>query len=337
MPASAARRMSTLGGLPPGEGNDGLASSFSTSYAGVLAFIAVATEGSFAKAGDRLGIGRSAVSRNVQRLETQLDARLFHRTTRSTSLTSEGELFLAGCQPGVSHIAQALEDMRELRQGPPRGHLRVSSTVAFGRKVVAPLLQGFNAAYPDISIELLLDDARPDFIADRIDVAFRNGRMEDSQVVAKQLMPMRMLVCASAAYARERGLPRTLEELAHHRCVHLRLPSGRICDWEFKVDGRMQRLLPPARNTFNDDDVALQAVLDGRGLAQLAGYQVGEPLRAGQLVSCLDEYAPDDRGHYVCFFSRRQLPSRIRVFIDHMTPRIRALYAQPLEGLAIAA
>jgi DNA-binding transcriptional LysR family regulator len=206
--------------------------------------------------------------------------------------------------------------------------------VAFGRKVVAPLLQGFNAAYPDISIELLLDDARPDFIADRIDVAFRNGRMEDSQVVAKQLMPMRMLVCASAAYAKERGLPRTLDELAHHRCVHVRLPSGRINDWEFKIDGRMQRLLPPARNTFNDDDVTLQ---DGQGLAQLAGYQVGEPLRAGQLVSCLDEYAPDDRGHYVCFVSRRQLPSRIRVFIDHMTLHIRTLHSQPLEGLPIAA
>jgi DNA-binding transcriptional LysR family regulator len=329
--------MTILAGSPPGEGNDGLAFSFATSYAGVLAFIAVATEGSFAKAGDRLGIGRSAVSRNVQRLETQLDARLFNRTTRSTSLTSEGELFFAGCQPGVTHIAQALEDMRELRQGPPQGHLRVSSSVAFGRKVVAPLLQGFNAAYPDISIELLLDDARPDFIADHIDVAFRNGRMEDSQVVAKQLMPMRMLVCASPAYARERGLPHTLEELARHRSVHLRLPSGRICDWEFKVDGRMQRLLPPARNTFNDDDLALQAVLDGQGLGQLAGYQVGELLRAGQLVSCLEQYAPDDSGHYVCFFSRRQLPSRIRVFIDHMTLQIRGRHAQPLEGLAIAA
>lgn len=329
--------MSTVALLSSCEAKGGLASSFATSYTGVIAFIAVATEGSFAKAGDRLGIGRSAVSRNVQRLETQLGARLFHRTTRSTSLTSEGQLFLAGCEPGVSHIAQALEGMRDLRQGPPRGDLRVSSTVAFGRKVVAPLLQGFCAAYPDISIELLLDDARPDFIADRIDVAFCNGRMEDSQVIAKQLMPMRMLVCASAAYARESGLPRTLEELAHHRCVHLRLPSGRISDWEFKVDGRTQRLLPPARNTFNDDDVALQAVIDGQGLAQLAAYQVGEPLRAGQLVRCLEEYAPDESGHYVCFLSRQQLPSRIRVFIDHMTQQIRSRHAQPLEGLAIAA
>lgn len=323
--------------LSPCEGNDALASSFATSYAGVLAFIAVATGGSFARAGDRLGIGRSAVSRNVQRLEAQLGVRLFHRTTRSTSLTSEGQLFLAGCQPGVAHIAQALEDMRELRQGPPQGHLRVSSTVAFGRRVVAPLLQGFNAVYPDISIELLLDDARHDFVADRIDVAFCNGRMEDSQVVAKQLIPMRLLVCASPAYASARGLPRTLEELEQHRCVQLRLPSGRICEWEFKVDGRVQRLLPPARNTFNDADVVLQAAQDGQGLAQLAGYQVNEALRSGQLVSCLEQFEPDDRGHHVCFSSRRQLPSRIRVFIDHMTLQIRSHHAPPVEPLSLAA
>ena len=329
--------MTTIALLPQGDGNDGLASSFATSYSGVLAFIAVATEGSFARAGDRLGIGRSAVSRNVQRLETQLGIRLFHRTTRNTSLTSEGQLFLAGCQPGVAHIAQALEDMRELRQGPPQGHLRVSSTVAFGRRVVAPLLQGFNALHPDISIELLLDDARHDFVADRIDVAFCNGRMEDSQVVAKQLMPMRMLVCASASYAKARGLPRTLDELSDHRCVHLRLPSGRISDWEFKVDGRAERLLPPARNTFNDDDVVLQAVLEGQGLAQLADYQVNDYLRSGQLVSCLEQYEPDDRGHHVCFSSRRQLPSRIRVFIDHMTVQIRSRHTESLGQLAIAA
>jgi len=329
--------MSTVALLPQAEANDGLASSFATSYAGVLAFIAVATEGSFARAGDRLGIGRSAVSRNVQRLEIQLGIRLFHRTTRNTSLTSEGQLFLAGCQPGVAHIAQALEDMRELRQGPPQGHLRVSSTVAFGRRVVAPLLPGFNALYPDISIELLLDDARHDFVADRVDVAFCNGRMEDSQVVAKQLMPMRLLVCASAAYARAHGLPRTLEDLASHRCIHLRLRSGRIGDWEFKVDGRTDRRLPPARNTFNDADVLLQAVVDGQGLAQLADYQVAEQLRTGELVSCLEQFEPDDRGHHVCFSSRRQLPSRIRVFVDYMTTQIRSRHASSLEQLAIAA
>jgi LysR family transcriptional regulator for bpeEF and oprC len=317
---------------------DTLASSFSTSYAGVLAFIAVANEGSFAKAGDRLGIGRSAVSRSVQRLEAQLDARLFHRTTRNTSLTSEGEMFLARCQPGVLHIAQALEDVRELRQGPPRGRLRVSSVVAFGRKVVAPLLTGFHAAFPEVELEFMLDDATPDFISDRIDVSFRSGRMEDSQVVARQLVPVRMHVCASPLYQRWRGVPRAIEDLADHRCIQRRLPSGRTVDWEFTVSGRSQRLLPPsAQSVFNDDELVLQAVLDGQGLAQLPAYQVSSQIEAGTLITCLDEYAPEDRGHYICYFSRKHLPARVRSFIDYMTQHIRERHmSTPCMSAAVA-
>jgi DNA-binding transcriptional LysR family regulator len=324
--------------VPDRDKTDALACSFSTTYAGVLAFIAVANEGSFAKAGDRLGIGRSAVSRNVQRLEGQLNARLFHRTTRSTSLTSEGEIFFAKCQPGVMRIAQALEEMRDLRQGPPRGRLRVSSIVTFGRKVLAPLLPGFHASYPEIELELMLDDAAPDFITERIDVSFQSGRMEDSQIVARQLVQVRMLVCASPMYQKRHGVPRMLEDLADHRCIQLRLPSGRTRDWEFNVAGRPQRVLPPfGASTFNDDDLVLQAVLDGQGIAQLPAYQVCSQLRAGQLVTCLDEHAPEERGHYMCYVSRKHLPCRVRVFIDYMTEHIRQLHALPVETFAATA
>lgn len=318
-------------------GADSLASSFATSYAGVVAFIAVVTEGSFAKAGDRLGIGRSAVSRAVQKLEAQLDARLFSRTTRSTSLTHEGELFYQNCNPGVERIQQALEDMRELRDGPPRGQLRIAATVGFGRKVVAPLLAGFHELYPDIAVDLLLDDGPTDFTSDRIDVAFRDGRMEDSQVVAKQLIPMQMVLCAAPDYVRRHGLPRSLDELAAHRCINFRLASGRVHDWEFKVAGHSQKFQPKAVNTFNDADLVLQAVLDGRGLAQMAGYQVCELLRTGQLVACLPQHAPDERGHHICYLSRQHLPTRIRVFIDHMTLHTRALNLQCLANFTVAA
>ncbi|OZI26396.1 LysR family transcriptional regulator [Bordetella genomosp. 9] len=307
-------------------GPDPLASSFATSYAGVVAFIAVAAEGSFAKAGDRLGIGRSAVSRNVQKLEDQLGVRLFVRTTRSTSLTREGERFYQNCHQGVQRVVQAVDDMRELRAGPPSGHLRVCATVGFGRKVVAPLLAGFRAAYPEISIDLLLDDGPTDFTRDRVDVSFRNGRMEDSQVIARQLIPMRMLLCASPDYARAHGLPATLRALDEHRCVNFRMASGRIYEWEFLVDGQLQRFLPTpprAMLAFDDADLVLQAVLDGQGLAQMAGYQVDAHLRAGRLLACLPHCAPRDRGHYVCYPSRQHLPSRIRVFVDYMTARIR--------------
>jgi len=310
----------------PTERQDALTSSFSASYAGVVAFMTVATEGSFARAADRLGVGRSAVSRSVQKLEGQLGARLFSRTTRSTSLTAEGELFFENCRPGVERILQALEEMRDLRDGPPRGQLRISATHGFGRKVIAPLMSEFHMRYPGIGIELLLDERPPDLAVDRVDVAFRDGRLEDSQVIAKQLVPMQMLVCASPDYARRHGLPVSVDELQAHACINRRLPNGRLRSWDFQVNGRAHCVTPKGDIVLNDDDLMLQAMLDGQGLAQVPGFQVCDALREGALVACLGQFAPNDRGHYLCYLSRQQLPKRIRVFIDFITAQIRALH-----------
>jgi DNA-binding transcriptional LysR family regulator len=307
------------------EPTDALASSFAASYAGVVAFMAVVSEGSFARAGDRLGVGRSAISRSVRKLEQQLGARLFARTTRSTSLTGEGARFHQNCQPGVERIVAALDDMRELREGPPQGQLRISSAVSFGRKVVAPLLSGFRELYPDIALDLLLDDRPTDFTSDGVDVSFRNGRMEDSQVIARHIIPMQMMVCASAGYVEKHGMPAAMEDITTHACLNFRLASGRVHEWEFNVDGHLQKFTPSASLTFNDADLVLQSVIDGHGLAQLAGYQICEHLRAGRLVACLPQYMPDDRGHYICYLSRQQLPSRIRVFVDYMIAAVRQL------------
>jgi DNA-binding transcriptional LysR family regulator len=316
---------------------DPLASSFATTYAGVVAFIAVAGEGSFARAADRLGIGRSAVSRSVQRLEDQLNVRLFRRTTRSTSLTHEGDLFYARCHTGVDRIVEAIEEMRDLREGPPRGQLRISSAVGFGRKVVAPLLSEFRTAYPEVSIDLVLSDKPTDFIADRVDIAIRNGRMEDAEIIAKQIIPMQMLVCASQEYVHSHGLPDTVEDLADHQCINFRLSSGRIFEWEFKVDGQLRKFLPHATLTYNDADLVLQAVLAGQGIAQMSGYLICDALKIGALVPCLAQHAPDDKAHYICYLSRQHLPSRMRVFIDFMTAKIRAADLQCLSDLAIPA
>jgi DNA-binding transcriptional LysR family regulator len=309
----------------PADGHDPLISSFSASYAGVVAFIAVATEGSFARAGDRLGVGRSAVSRSVQKLEGQLGTRLFQRTTRATSLTREGELFFENCRPGVERILQALEEMRDLREGPPRGLLRVSATLGFGRKVVAPLIAAFRARYRDVAIELVLDEREADLVTDRVDVAFREGVLDDSQVIAKQLIPMQRVVCAAPAYVRRHGLPGSIEEIAGHTCINQRLPNGRLREWGFRVDGRAHGITPRADLTLNDPALMLEAVLAGEGIAQLPAYLACEALRTGLLVSCLDEFSPDDGGHYLCYLSRQQLPKRIRAFVDFMTTEVRAL------------
>ena len=309
----------------PSDHREALISSLSASYAGLVAFITVANEGSFSRAADRLGIGRSAVSRSVQKLETQLGARLFARTTRSTTITREGQQFYENCRPALERLLQALDDMRDLRDGPPQGQLTISAPVGFGRRVVAPLLVEFRADFPEVSLELLLDERPLDLAAERIDIAFRDGRLEDSQVIAKQLIPMRMLVCASPDYARRYGLPQSIEQLSSHACINQRLANGRLQSWDFKVDGIARNVIPGSDIVVNDPSLAMQAVRDGQGLAQLAAYQVCDALRDGELVTCLDAVAPDDRGHYLCYLSRRQLPKRIRVFIDFVTTRIRAL------------
>ncbi|NYH14232.1 DNA-binding transcriptional LysR family regulator [Paraburkholderia bryophila] len=180
-------------------------------------------------------------------------------------------------------------------------------------------------AYPDIAIELLLDDRPTDFASEQIDVAFRNGRIEDSSIVAKQLIPMQMALCAAPSYVEAHGLPHTLEDLCQHECINFRFPSGRVFEWEFKVDGRVRKYLPTARLTFNDADLVLDAVLQGSGIAQIAGYQIRDHIAENELVVALPRYAPDDRGHYICYLCRQHLPTRIRVFIDFMTEEIRAL------------
>ena len=304
---------------------DDLSNCFATSYAGIIAFMAVATEGSFAKAGERLGIGRSAVCRNVQKLEAQLSTRLFLRTTRTTHLTIEGEQFFENCRQGVMHIVEAVNDMLDRREGPPRGMVRISSTVGFGRKVVAPLLEKFMSAYPDITMELILDDRPTDFVSEQVDVSFRDGRIEDSSIIAKQLVPMEMVLCASRDYVERRGLPDTLDDLNEHDCINLRFPGGRILEWEFKVDGVMRKYQPTAKLTFNDADLVLRAVLDGHGLAQMPGYQIHDHIARDELVIALKRHVPDDRGHYICYLSRQHMPSRIRAFVDFMTDEIRGL------------
>ncbi len=312
---------------------DELSNCFATSYAGIIAFVAVATEGNFARAGDRLGIGRSAVSRSIQKLEEQLSTRLFLRTTRATTLTREGEMFFENCNLGVSHIVGAMNDMLDLRKGPPRGLLRVGSPVGFGRKVVAPLLFRFSEAYPEIEVDLVLDDRPADFATEQIDVAFRDGGIEDSSIIAKQLIPMQTVLCASRSYVERRGLPSTLEDLSQHDCVSLRLSSGRGFEWEFKVEGHLRKYLPRSRFTFNDADLVLKAVLEGRGIAQLPMHLVSDHIARNELVMVLARHMPNDRGHYICFPSRQHLPTRIRVFVDFMTEQIRALDLNCPTGL----
>jgi DNA-binding transcriptional LysR family regulator len=252
---------------------DPLTMSFSTSYANVVAFMAVVIEGSFARAAHRLAVDRSAISRSVKRLEEQLGVRLLRRTTRSLSMTSEGELLYEHCRPGIEQIGQAFELLRELRDGPPQGTLRIGAEVDFGRRVIAPLLPAFQAIYPEIGLDVVLDDAPADFIDARIDLRFQRGPTTDGHIVARRLMPLDLTVCATPSYFHWHGRPTTPEDLRQHRCIGRRLSTGRLQDWELRVQGRPVRHRVAPRHVVNDEELVARAAGEGLGIAQLPAYR----------------------------------------------------------------
>lgn len=303
---------------------DPLSATFATSYANVFAFMAVVAEGNFARAGQRLGIDRSAVSRSVKRLESRLGVRLLRRTTRSLSLTPEGELLYTHCQPGIEQIGQAFELMSELRDGPPRGTLHVSAELSFGRHVLAPLLRGFQERFPEVDLDLVLDDGPADFASGRVDLRFQRGPTAQGPLVARQVMPLDLVVCASPTYLRWQGRPATPADLAAHRCIGRRLSSGRLREWEFRDRGRAQRQRVNAWHVVNDDDLVVAAMRDGMGLGQVPGHLVRDLIGAGALKRCLDDRAPEVSGYELCYAPNARMPSRMRVFIDHVTTQLRA-------------
>ncbi|EAY71682.1 Transcriptional regulator [Burkholderia dolosa AU0158] len=229
--------------------------------------------------------------------------------------------------PAWSGTPHAQEDMRDMLTGSRCGRLRILSTPGFGRKIVAPLLSDFHARHPRIVLELVLSGDVVDFDDDGIDVWIIDGRVKRAAIVARKLMPLQLVVCASHAYAHLHGLPQRIDDLADHRCINFREASGRVRDWRFKVDDRMQRHRPVARHTFNDADLIVQAVLDGLGIAQLPVYQVCALLAEGRLIRCLARYAPDDGAHYLCYRRERPLPAHVRAFVDYVTVRMHALHA----------
>ncbi len=292
--------------------------------AGIAAFVKVVSTGSFAKAAASLGVSAPAISKNVQRLERSLGVRLLNRTTRRLALTEEGALYYERCRPaieGLQDAAMALQDARR----EPRGMLRVSSTVGFGRQCLLPLLPEFAARHPGITLDLHLDDRYADLVEDRIDVAIRNGRLDDRNIVARQLAPMQLVVCGSPAYFARHPKPETPDDLAAHRCINFRLASsGRVFNWEFEKDGARFTRNVSGGLIVNDAEATCFAALQGMGLAQIGSYQAIPHIRAGRLVPVLADFVPRQRGHFICYLDRRHLPGRIRSFVDFLTARLKA-------------
>jgi LysR family transcriptional regulator, regulator for bpeEF and oprC len=291
----------------------------------IIAFVRVAELGSFAAAGMALGISASATSKSVARLEDRIGLRLFQRTTRSLSLTDEGQVFLDRCRQILDALDEAEREMRD-RAGAPAGKLKVELPTALGRLLIAPALGRLTARYPELRVEASFGDQLTDLIEAGLDAVVRIGEPRDTRLMVRRVGTVRYIVCGAPAYLKAHGAPKAPEDLARFNCIR-RLPLGstRPAPWRFAdpETGNLFERDVAGTLSFNSNDVILDAGLDGSGLVQLHTYMARRYLASGQLVQVLADYAAEGPPISVLFPSSRNLAPKVRAFIDFVTEVMR--------------
>ena len=286
-------------------------------------FVKVVEAGSMAAAARRLDCTRAQISKQVGELEREFGVRLFERSTRRLSLTPSGEIFLQHAQRALEAIHGAEVALRNQGDA-PRGVLRISASITFGRMYIAPLLPQIVARYPELSCELVLTDQLVDLVDDNIDLALRLTKAPPEDAVARKLVHMKRVICGTPAYFATHGEPKAPHDLALHQCFSYMLADeNRV--WRL-VDRNGEEISIPVSSKFhfNNIDCILNAVLAGHGLAMLPTYLCGPELARGTLRSIFDDLEPVSsmgRYLYACY-----TPSRVRV------PKVRAFLAE-LENL----
>lgn len=282
-------------------------------------FVRVAELGSFSEAARRLRSSKSVVSRQVAALETELGARLFHRTTRSLTLTEPGQAYFAQVSRILAEIEEANQSVTQL-QAAPRGRLQVAAPMSFGFLHLAPALPEFLAHWPQVDIEMAMTDRFVDLVEDGFDVAVRIARLADSSLIARKLAPIRMAVCGSPDYLKTRGVPRTPPDLSAHDCLDGGASGG--AEWRFTTaDGTPWPVTIRGRLGIDNGDALRTAALQGLGLVMLPTFILGADMQAGTLVSVLDEYVPQERALYAVYPHARHLSPKVRAFVDFLVDR----------------
>jgi len=293
---------------------------------GVLA--AVVEAGNFVKAAGALGLTPSGVSRAIARLEARVGVRLLDRTPRAVSLTDEGRRFHAQVLPLLGGLEDAATEAAGAANA-VQGRLRVNVDPWIARLVLAPRLQSFMGAYPDLSLEILVRDRLGDMIAEGVDVAVRFGEPEPSTLIARKLLDTRIIACAAPSYLARRGRPEHPKELVHHDCLMYRDPvTGRPFPWEFHRRGRVVEVEADGRLVFNELATKLTACAAGLGIAQTVEFGVEPLFAAGELVQILKDWAEERFPLYAYHPSRNLPPAKVRAFLDFL---LESVAASPLR------
>ena len=286
-------------------------------FAAIEAFVRVAETQSFSEGARRLGKSKSLISRQIAALEGELGVRLFQRTTRSITLTEAGRGFFERSVRILADVEEATLSVSRL-QAAPRGCLRINAPMSFGFLHLAPALPEFLRRYPEIQVDMVMNDRVVDLIDEGFDVAVRIGRLTESSLIARRLAPVRIVVCASPAYLDRHGTPRTPDDLAQHQCLinSTIVPSN---EWRFiRPGGKPWPLTVDGPLRANNGDALKAAVLAGLGLTMLPSFIVGEALRLGQLVAVLADFIPQDVALNAVYPHSRLLSPKVRAFVDFM-------------------
>lgn len=283
---------------------------------GVDVFVTSVQTGSFASAAERLNLSRSAVAKTVARIEARLNARLFHRTTRSQTLTDDGQLYYERCLRALAELRAGVAALESGRRE-AAGRLRVSVPVLFGRRCVAPVLARLAAEHPRLELDVSFSDRLVDLIDDGFDLAIRNGSVGDSTALMTRTVSLqRMTVCASPSYLDRHGAPNGLEDFPAHRAVTYGR-AGRIKDWQFPLGGKdLTEVTPPSRLRFDDVEAIADAAEAGHGLAWLPCWLIRDRVRAGTLVPLLAEVPRLVFKTHALWPASPHLPLRVRLALD---------------------
>jgi len=288
----------------------------------VIAFVAVARERNFTKAAAKLGVSQSALSHTIRALEARLGVRLLARTTRSVAPTEAGERLLAVVAPRFDEIDAELAALSELRER-PAGTVRITAGEHPAGAILWPAIATLLPDYPDIKVEVIVDQGLTDIVSERYDAGVRLGEQVDKDMIAMRIGPdMRMAIAGAPSYFARRRKPKTPHDLTEHNCINLRLPTyGGIYAWEFEKGGRELKVRVDGQLVFNTIDLRLKAVLAGVGLACLPEEQVSEPLASGDLVRVLADWCPPFSGYHLYYPSRRQPTPAFVVLLEALRYR----------------
>ena len=291
-------------------------------------FVLIARLGSLSAAARELNLTPPAATKRLALTESRLGVRLVNRTTRSISLTNEGETYLA-------YATRILADLREMENvvsssgAEPRGLLRVNATLGFGRTTIAPLVSEFARRHAHVQVQLEVTDRPVDLVDSGVDLAIRFGALPDRRLSARRIMSNRRFLCASPGYLEKFGTPRSLADLAHHRCIIHRQNDDAYGVWRFEHDGRHENVKVDGALSSNDGDIVLGWALDGHGILVRSEWDLARYLESGRLRVVLPEFRLPSADLFVYYAQRRNQTARARAFIDFLAEKFQQ--AAPLR------